>query len=483
MSKVGRNDPCPCGSGKKYKKCCLVNTASVSDLMWQKMRRTEGTLIPLLEEYTIQRLGENAIGEAWAEFTSDREIEFPEDQPPVEFENLFIPWCLFNWVSDDFLDASQTRPINHPVAMLYLQDKDNQLDSFQQRFIQTICDSHFSFYVVTKVSPGQSLELRDLILNKTISVYERQGSESITMGNIIFARILTMDNSSIMVGSSPYLIPADYQSYFIDLRENWQTSIEDFGDEVLSVYEYDIREIYHDIIEKIKNPVPPKLVNNEGDKLEFSKLHYQLDCSVHEAFSALQSLAITISEKELLDDGKFDKQGILKSIEFPWLEKLGTEKLKMETTVKGTFVISTNKLTISVNSRERAEAIKLKIARCLGKRATFKNAVIQSTEKMLDDMPSGNPIAQSKAALSSQELESQPEIQAMLKEMAVKHWEDWLDIPLPVLQNKTPRESAKTAQGLERLDALFLQFKGMSNDANAPFNPDINALKKELGIT
>jgi uncharacterized protein len=21
---VGRNDPCPCGSGKKYKKCCLV---------------------------------------------------------------------------------------------------------------------------------------------------------------------------------------------------------------------------------------------------------------------------------------------------------------------------------------------------------------------------------------------------------------------------------------------------------------------------
>ncbi|MGX5149687.1 SEC-C metal-binding domain-containing protein, partial [Enterobacter hormaechei] len=22
-SKVGRNDPCPCGSGKKFKSCCL----------------------------------------------------------------------------------------------------------------------------------------------------------------------------------------------------------------------------------------------------------------------------------------------------------------------------------------------------------------------------------------------------------------------------------------------------------------------------
>ncbi len=24
MKKIGRNEPCPCGSGKKYKKCCLI---------------------------------------------------------------------------------------------------------------------------------------------------------------------------------------------------------------------------------------------------------------------------------------------------------------------------------------------------------------------------------------------------------------------------------------------------------------------------
>ncbi len=24
MEKTGRNDPCPCGSGKKYKKCCEI---------------------------------------------------------------------------------------------------------------------------------------------------------------------------------------------------------------------------------------------------------------------------------------------------------------------------------------------------------------------------------------------------------------------------------------------------------------------------
>jgi hypothetical protein len=25
--KIGRNDPCPCGSGKKYKSCCLLKKA------------------------------------------------------------------------------------------------------------------------------------------------------------------------------------------------------------------------------------------------------------------------------------------------------------------------------------------------------------------------------------------------------------------------------------------------------------------------
>ena len=30
-AKVGRNDPCPCGSGKKYKKCCGMNPSSASE--------------------------------------------------------------------------------------------------------------------------------------------------------------------------------------------------------------------------------------------------------------------------------------------------------------------------------------------------------------------------------------------------------------------------------------------------------------------
>jgi preprotein translocase subunit SecA len=29
-NKTGRNDPCPCGSGKKYKKCCMLKESNVT---------------------------------------------------------------------------------------------------------------------------------------------------------------------------------------------------------------------------------------------------------------------------------------------------------------------------------------------------------------------------------------------------------------------------------------------------------------------
>lgn len=32
MAAIGRNEPCPCGSGKKYKRCCLLKSQRTS---WQ----------------------------------------------------------------------------------------------------------------------------------------------------------------------------------------------------------------------------------------------------------------------------------------------------------------------------------------------------------------------------------------------------------------------------------------------------------------
>ena len=39
--KIGRNDPCPCGSGKKYKNCCLrKETMGIPDRIKQAVKES-----------------------------------------------------------------------------------------------------------------------------------------------------------------------------------------------------------------------------------------------------------------------------------------------------------------------------------------------------------------------------------------------------------------------------------------------------------
>ena len=61
--KVGRNDPCPCGSGRKYKKCCQ-ESFDEKDFHYRRWRRVEADLIPELFAYALETLGPEAIEDA-----------------------------------------------------------------------------------------------------------------------------------------------------------------------------------------------------------------------------------------------------------------------------------------------------------------------------------------------------------------------------------------------------------------------------------
>jgi hypothetical protein len=70
--KPGRNDPCPCGSGRKYKQCCLLAAAaahsSPAELAWRRIRRANEGLVGRMMQFTFEAYGEAALDEAWAEF-------------------------------------------------------------------------------------------------------------------------------------------------------------------------------------------------------------------------------------------------------------------------------------------------------------------------------------------------------------------------------------------------------------------------------
>ena len=70
MSSPGRNDPCPCSSGRKFKHCCLaaVDTAQTTR---RRMREAEGRLIPLLWQLVLENWGQEGSDEAYDTFFMD----------------------------------------------------------------------------------------------------------------------------------------------------------------------------------------------------------------------------------------------------------------------------------------------------------------------------------------------------------------------------------------------------------------------------
>ncbi|MBN1849359.1 MAG: type I methionyl aminopeptidase [Deltaproteobacteria bacterium] len=60
--KVGRNDPCPCGSGLKYKKCCLVeNNALPKDLKQEYFRKYNIRLKEISDIEALKKAGDLVV--------------------------------------------------------------------------------------------------------------------------------------------------------------------------------------------------------------------------------------------------------------------------------------------------------------------------------------------------------------------------------------------------------------------------------------
>jgi hypothetical protein len=88
--KVGRNDPCPCGSGRKYKDCHLrVAEAASASSLWQRQHELNKWLPAALLRFVKNRFSPQLIDEAWREFTLYEEDRFDQDSAHLP---VFMHW-------------------------------------------------------------------------------------------------------------------------------------------------------------------------------------------------------------------------------------------------------------------------------------------------------------------------------------------------------------------------------------------------------
>ena len=477
-----RNDPCPCGSGKKYKKCCLPQeqTAAVVEAGWLRMRRTEGVLIEKLTPHMARHYGPGALDEAWDEYTLWPEPPAVQDDWP-EFETSFAAWMFFDWEPEqEEREGSAERPAM-PPARHYAQRHGKNLDSYESRFIEAACTEPFTFYLVVTPVPGQKITLRDILRQREVTVRERQASATLRPGDIVFTKVVSLDGDAVMLGCAPYAIPGRLFDAIVELREHIARG-GDLDAETLREYDTELRELYLGLREDILNPAAPGLQNTDGDPLQMTRIDYELDCPPQDVFSALLPLTLEDDPAKFADDCERNETGELVAARIPWLREGNAKNPGWPNTLMGQIDVRQDRMSVNVNSQARAEAIQAEIATRLGPRARLKGVVVESVEQMMAAAAAEGPSrARSAREHEIEELNRTPEAQAIMAKMSAEHWRTWPDIPLPALGGQTPRQAAKTPAGRERLEVLLLGFAAHEGIPGA-LQPDVAALRRELGI-
>ncbi|MBW1829651.1 MAG: SEC-C domain-containing protein, partial [Deltaproteobacteria bacterium] len=350
--KIGRNEPCPCGSGKKYKKCCLNKKKPPENLLWHRLSDTYDKLQDQLLDYARKTFGDLAFPLAMDEF-----LVWPEEENPIDLianhMPLFMPWFLFEWVYDpEDAEIELPAPAHQPVAMAYLDAHGSRLDRLEQKLIEATLDQPFSFYEVMSCRPGEGFRLKDILRGIETEVSERQGSEQVRPGDILLGRVVQIDQVTMLIGCSSILIQPKWKPEIIDLRKAILQEYSHITAQVLIEYDIEIRELYLYIYES--SMTPPQICNTDGEPMVFHKLHYEID-DPEVAFQNLVSLSTVEDETTLRSMATLDDGGMVKKAEIPW-SRPGHKKSKaLDNTILGRIMIDPHKLLIEVNSEARAE--------------------------------------------------------------------------------------------------------------------------------
>lgn len=484
-NKQGRNDPCSCGSGKKYKKCCTTTLQSfqpseVADFEWRKLRQLEGIVLDKhLIPYATQTIPAEVMKQALLDC-------LPEDLPEeldteILFNNFFIPWFLFNWIPFNDFGLEQFDP-EVTLAQNYVHTHEKALNSREKQFIEAMDQSFYSFYSVLRVEKDKALFVKDIILGTTHTIKERQGTHQLKRGDVIFSRILTLDKQSIFVGMAPFIVPIDYHNSLIDFKK-WLIEENDekpLDPNVLrNELNQELFDYFFEIIKAAFNRPLPTLVNTDGELVQISTSYFRLTLPHEEALTRLLPMTLSNDPEEFLHDAKRTQSGKITRIDCPWLKKGNKTHKDWDNTVLGNIVIEENKLILETNSEERTKRGKKLLSKLLGDAISFQQTLIESPEQKMKSLPSSG----NNSDLEMSKLMALPEVQEQMKAMAQAHWKSWFDEPIPALDNKTPREASKTADGKERLDALLLQYERHDLEKGEhPFKADINYLRTELAL-
>lgn len=198
MDRPGRNDPCYCGSGKKYKQCHMVAdlAADREQRAWNDAARD--LRLELLEFADSERF-DAAAGTAAAHYWNN--LYTAETLPlmsPSESER-FLDWFAFDYTPPESGDR---------IVDLYRAEKGGELLPQKRDLLDRWASgAAMGGYELTGYD-RQTLRLRDLASGEMLDVFEPSGHGNAPLGSILLGRpVMVQDHWEFF--ALPAYIPPD----------------------------------------------------------------------------------------------------------------------------------------------------------------------------------------------------------------------------------------------------------------------------------
>ncbi|MGA9775944.1 MAG: SEC-C metal-binding domain-containing protein [Candidatus Dormiibacterota bacterium] len=447
----GRNQPCPCGSGRKYKQCHLGRWSDWLEQgdLWSQVHEASLRLPTAILRFAVTSYGRGVVDLAWRRFSGSPTSHLEPDTPETP---IFVPWCVYQWVpGPEVRDSREAEGLT--LAARYLLRRSREQGPLALRYLAASTEAVFSFHDVVQVEPGTGLTLRDALTGAEAKVVEKTASQSARPGEILLARVATLDGLSIIDGCAPIGFPPLEKAGIIELRKRIRPGRRAISVETVREHELDLFATYRQIADRLLHPRPPVMQNTDGEPLVFARVSFEVP-SARSAFDVLAPLSIDTRPADLLREATFDAHGELLAVEFPWLRNGGPALLGSFTTL-GRVMIDGQRVVVEVNSEERAQRIRKIADERLPDGSRHLATVLESLESALERSRARGPSADAER----EDLNSHPEVQKLLAERMRAHYREWPSMPLPALNGRTPLQAMRSREGREMVEALLLDFE------------------------
>jgi hypothetical protein len=430
LSALGRNDPCPCGSGKKYKRCCLGKDAPAPGA-WTARER-DSALAGLMRFAKRAELdGDRAAAELTFWGKRLEPLTAAEVREVMDFEQSrfgFHEWFAF----DCPLHGGGT------VVERFLARQGGGLRSGERRYLERMRLSHLRPYEVQAVRLDQGLDLLDLWANKRVPVRERLATRQLVQWDVLAARVILGPDGVPVLDGSPYLYPAREKELILRVLRRLSRSLRGKllrRDE--PTFFKNIGMAFHDLwLELVARRPMPTSVTAEGDEVMLCRAIFDV-----RARAALEAALANHPELERQDEGSY-----------AWLAEKADEAGFRRGF--GTFVLEKRRVVLETMSRQRAERGRALLEAAAGPAVAYRATSHESVQRALERRP---------ARRAGPADEVPPEAAAeIVQAFYERHYRGWLDGPLPALGGRTPREAAGLKSARPKLIVLLKDMENLS---------------------